>query len=190
MAVTDESRSQFAIIVLSGTLNFKIKDAHSEARFPLINTAVARAHHDASSRLSFAAEINHGVRDRRIALDRISSGPEKQVARRQILQFEGIVLLTEARLDTSCTSQPKVMMDATALSWGWGMVTQMAPASAKSFASGAAKRLVKALVKLLFFCVKLMAILLLLPSRISLPWESANLLALQLGSESATSSLG
>jgi len=70
------------------------------------------------------------------------------------------------------------------------MVTQMAPASAKSFSSGAAKRLVKALVKLLFFCVKLMAILLLLASRISLQWESANLLALQLGSESATSSLG
>src|SRR5438477_10064151 len=101
MAVTDESRSQFAIIVLSGTLNFKIKDAHSEARFPLINTAVARAHHDASSRLSFAAEINHGVRDRRIALDRISSSPEKEVARLQIFQFICVVLLYGDCLDSS-----------------------------------------------------------------------------------------
>ncbi len=83
-----------------------------------------------------------------------------------------------------------VLAWATPLTLGWVMVTQTAPASAKSFSSGAAKRLVKALVKLLFFCVKLMAILLLLASRISLPWESANRLALQLGSESATSSLG
>src|SRR5713101_7607888 len=84
----DESRPQFAFSVCFPPLNLEIENADTESRLALINAAVACADHHPVPGFLFAAKINHRVRNRRIALDGISSGPEKQVARLQIFQFE------------------------------------------------------------------------------------------------------
>src|SRR4029077_6914518 len=69
VTVTHEGRAQFAFVAFSGALNLKIEDAYPIARLALINSAVACAHHDASSGFAFPAEINHRVGNRRIAFD-------------------------------------------------------------------------------------------------------------------------
>src|SRR5437899_1337581 len=56
-------------------------NAYTVAGFPLINTSLACADHHAVPGFLFAAKINHCVRDRWVALDRIGAGPEKQIAR-------------------------------------------------------------------------------------------------------------
>src|SRR4051812_1513153 len=86
--VTDKGRSQFSFAVCFAALNFEIENADAKARFALVNAAVARADHHAVAGFLFAAEINHRVRDRRVTIDRIGAGPEKKIARLQIIQFE------------------------------------------------------------------------------------------------------
>ncbi len=81
MPVTDECRSQFSIVRLSVSLHFEIENAYTVAGFALIDPTVARADHHAVPGFLFAAKINHRVRDRWVALDRIGAGPEKQIAR-------------------------------------------------------------------------------------------------------------
>src|SRR5947208_12315121 len=61
--------------------HFEIEHAHAESLLTLISPAVTRTDHDAGTSFFFASKVDHGVRDRRIALNRISTGPEEQVAR-------------------------------------------------------------------------------------------------------------
>src|SRR5690349_2820232 len=81
VAVTDECRPQFALAVRFPVLDFEIENADTIARFSLINPAIARTDHHAVAGLLLASDINHRVSDRRIALDRVSAGPEKKIAR-------------------------------------------------------------------------------------------------------------
>ena len=94
VAVPNECRSRFSIVRFSVSLHFEIENAHAVAGFPLINTSIACADHYAVTSFLFAAEINHCMRNRRIALDRIGPCPEKQIARLQVFQFKSVVLLT------------------------------------------------------------------------------------------------
>src|SRR5919197_4061996 len=109
MSVADERRPQFAVVVFRAR-DFEIEHADSVARLPLVNTAVARTDHDTVARFLFASEINHGVRNRRVALDRISAGPEEQVARLKVFQLERVVLATEHRLEFSGAPEPNVLL--------------------------------------------------------------------------------
>src|SRR2546423_13481116 len=81
--VADESRMHLAILNLTfvRARHFEIEHTHSESLLTLVRPAVARADHDAGTGLLLASKIDHGVCDRWIALNRISPGPEEQVAR-------------------------------------------------------------------------------------------------------------
>lgn len=110
VAVTDEGRPQFTVAIRVPVLNFEIKNADAEARFALINTAVARADHHALPGFLFAAQIDHRVGDRRIALYRVGSCPKQQVARFQVLQFERIILFAHDGLEEPCPAKPDVLL--------------------------------------------------------------------------------
>src|SRR2546430_1496768 len=49
------------------------------------------------------------MRNRRIALDRISAGPKKQIARLQVFQFKRVVLLTQDRLKLTDPANPGIL---------------------------------------------------------------------------------
>jgi hypothetical protein len=88
VSVADKLRLEFAVPIFLWVRNRKIKDADAETRFALIDAPVAGADHDAFSGFLFSAKVNHCVGDRRIAIDRVSARPKKQIAGPQILQFE------------------------------------------------------------------------------------------------------
>jgi hypothetical protein len=89
--------------------NFEIENADTEARLALINPTVAGADHDAISGFLFATKINHRMCDRRIALDRISARPEKQIAGFEIVQFERVIFLAHDRLECFRVAQPGIL---------------------------------------------------------------------------------
>lgn len=110
VTVTDESRPQFALSVCFTVLDFEIENADPETGFALINAAIARANHYPLSCFLFATQINHRVRDRRIALDRIGSRPKKQVAGFQILQFERVILFAHDGFEEPCAAEPDILL--------------------------------------------------------------------------------
>ena len=81
--VANESRVHVTIfsLIFVGARHFEIEHAHAESLLTLISPAVTRTHHDAGTGFLLASKVDHGVRDRWIALNRISTGPEEQVAR-------------------------------------------------------------------------------------------------------------
>src|SRR5439155_26321838 len=81
--VANKSRVHLAILDLTlvRPRHFEIEHAHPESLLTLISPPVARTDHDADTGFLLAPKIEHGVRDRWIALNRISPGPEEQVAR-------------------------------------------------------------------------------------------------------------
>ena len=110
MALAHKDRLQFAIAVFVPARNVEIEHAHTVARFPLINAAVTRAYHNTSSSLLFAAKINHGVGYRRVALYRVGSGPEKQIAGLQVFQFERVLLLTQDGFKLPTSAEPDILL--------------------------------------------------------------------------------
>jgi len=90
--------------------HFEIEYADTKSLLALISAAVARAHHHPRTGFFFPSKVNHRMRDRGIALNCISTGPEEQVARFQIIEFKGIFFLTHHRLESSGPSQPDVLL--------------------------------------------------------------------------------
>src|SRR4029077_19202168 len=78
--VANKSRAHLAILDLTFVhpRHFEIEHAHSESLLTLISPTVTRADHDAGTGFLLASKIDHGVRDRWIALNRIGPGPEEQ----------------------------------------------------------------------------------------------------------------
>lgn len=111
MSVTNKSRMHFFVgrIFFFDPRHFKIEHAHSETLFPIVGPPVTRAHHHALARFFFSPEINHGVRDRRIALNRVSAGPEEKIARFQAIELESLLLPAHDRLDFAGVPQPDVL---------------------------------------------------------------------------------
>jgi hypothetical protein len=112
VSVADKSRTRFAVFAfpLICARHFEIEYAHTEALLVLVRPAITRTYHYACSRFLFAPQVNHRVRDRRIALNRISAGPKKKIARLQIIEFERILFLTHNRLEFARSSQPDVLL--------------------------------------------------------------------------------
>src|SRR6266576_3408021 len=71
VTITDKRRPHSPFLVCPSALNLEIEHAHAVARFTFINPAVACTDHDALTVFLLPTEINHRVRDRRIAFDRI-----------------------------------------------------------------------------------------------------------------------
>jgi hypothetical protein len=57
-----------------------------------------------------AAEIKHGVRDRRIALDAVGARPKKKIAWDQLVELEGVVVSAVDRLEGSGFAQPDILL--------------------------------------------------------------------------------
>src|ERR1043166_9464885 len=94
MSVADESRRQSSFISLPRARDFEIEHADSIPRLTFVGPSIARTYHDPLVGSLLAPEINHGVRNRRIAFDSVSPRPESQIARSEFLQFKGIVVST------------------------------------------------------------------------------------------------
>lgn len=77
MPVTDEPRLRFGIVTIFRSRHFEIEYTYSEPLLILVSATIARSDHDPPARFLFPAEINHGVRDRGIALNRVSASPEQ-----------------------------------------------------------------------------------------------------------------
>jgi len=88
--VAYESRTGFAILnfALVRTGHFKVEHAYSEALLALVSATVAGTHHYAHAGFLLPSQVNHRVRNRRVALNGIGAGPEQQIARFQIIKFE------------------------------------------------------------------------------------------------------
>ena len=110
VAVTDKRWLQSALSVFFRARDCEIKHTNAEARFALINASIACAYHDPISGLLFAAKVDHGMRNWRIALNRISAGPEKQVAGLEILEFKRIVLHAQDRLELAGPTEPNILL--------------------------------------------------------------------------------
>lgn len=110
MTVTDKVRAQPSFIGFRGLWNFEIKNAYPVTRLAFVGPPIARAHHDALVRPFFATEINHGVRDRRIALDAVGAGPEEKIAGNQFFEFECVFLTAIHRFERSRLAQPNVLL--------------------------------------------------------------------------------
>ena len=50
------------------------------------------------------------MRDRRVAFDGVSAGPKKQVARLECIEFKGIRIAAENRLEFSRLAQPDILL--------------------------------------------------------------------------------
>src|SRR2546423_12937347 len=109
MAVADERGLQLAVPIFIRPRKVEIENTHAVARFALIDAAVTRPDHHAIPAFLFATEINHRVRNGRVAVDRIRAGPEKEIAGLQIFQLERIVPAANHRFEFSGATQPDVL---------------------------------------------------------------------------------
>ena len=109
-AVADKGWTEFCIVARRGRRGFEIEDADAEALFAFISPAVTRTSHNAFVASFFSAEVNHGVRDWRIAFDGVSAGPKQQVARLERIEFKGIRIAAENRLKFSGLAQPDILL--------------------------------------------------------------------------------
>ncbi len=87
-APTDKNWTEFGVGAGRWWRQFKIKHADAKALFSIVCTTVARSDHDALFRPLFASQINHRVRDRRIAIDAVGAAPEEQIARLERIEFK------------------------------------------------------------------------------------------------------
>ena len=110
MAVAYERWTRPSFLGLGRARDLEIENAHAVARFTLVRSTVAGPHHDALPRSLFAAKINHRMRDRRIALDAVRPGPEKEIARDKFLELEGVLLPAVHRPEASCFAQPDILL--------------------------------------------------------------------------------
>ena len=78
--IADKDWTDFGVAAFGWWRHFKIENADAPTLFAIIRAAVAGSDHDASIRSFFAAKVNHGVRDRRIAIDVVGAAPKQQVA--------------------------------------------------------------------------------------------------------------
>src|SRR5207244_4176428 len=79
-SVADKDRTDFGVTASWWWRHFEIENTDTPPLFAIICAAVAGSDHDALVRSFFAAEVNHGVRDRRVAIDVVGAAPEEQVA--------------------------------------------------------------------------------------------------------------
>src|SRR5678815_3540742 len=91
--VTDEAATSCLARVFRGLSALKIEHAHAPPRFATISSSVTRADHHTLTAPFFRPKINHTVSHRRIALDRVSARPEKQITRLQRIELEALLLL-------------------------------------------------------------------------------------------------
>ena len=108
--VTHKCRLQFAVAVFLRTRDSEIENAHAIPRFALIDATITGADHHPLAGFLFAAQVNHRVSNRWIAIDGVSAGPEKKIARLQIFQLERIILSTDHRLEFSGAPKPDVLL--------------------------------------------------------------------------------
>lgn len=87
VSISDEYRMQLGFSVAARAMHVEIEYTDAVARLALVDAAVTRPNHDAIAALFFATDIDHGVSDRRVALDRIRAGPEENIARPQIVEL-------------------------------------------------------------------------------------------------------
>ena len=69
-----------------------------------------RADHNSLVRAHLASKIDHGLSDIGVATDSVSAGPEKQIARRQCIQFKSVVALCKHGLKVSSFAHPNVLL--------------------------------------------------------------------------------
>lgn len=110
MTVTDECWTEPGFKCLTGRRKFEIENADAVTRFAAITSPVARADHDSMIGPLFAPEINHRVRNRRVALDFVSACPKKQIARFKVRKLEGLFFATNHGLELSRFAQPGILL--------------------------------------------------------------------------------
>src|SRR5947207_2565116 len=110
MPVTDECWTEPGFKCLTGRRKLEIENADAVTRFAAISSSVARADHDPVIGPLFASEINHRVRNRRVALDFVSACPKKQIARLKLRQLEGLFLAANHCLELSRFTQPRILL--------------------------------------------------------------------------------
>ena len=110
MPIADKIRRHPSLICLGRLRNFEIEDADAIPRFALVSSPVTRAHHNSLIRSFFAAEINHGVGDGRVALDVVGPGPKKKIPGDKLVQLEGVLLATVDRLEIPGFTQPDILL--------------------------------------------------------------------------------
>lgn len=80
-SVTDKRRARPVFGFRSEPRHFEIENAHAKPGLAFISAAIARTDHDPMIGGFFASDINHSVRDRRVAVDVVCAGPKKKIAR-------------------------------------------------------------------------------------------------------------
>lgn len=90
MSITNKSRMRFAVLDFTfiRTRHFEIEYTYAEALLILVGPAITRAYHYAPPGLLFSPQVNHRVRNRRIAFNRIGASPKQEIARLQIVEFK------------------------------------------------------------------------------------------------------
>lgn len=110
MSITDKGRAESLFISDRRGRDFEIENAHTVTRFAPIRSAVTRADHNSMAGAFFSTKIDHRVGDGRIALDIVGARPKEKIARRELRQFEAVVLATNHRFEFSRLSQPGVLL--------------------------------------------------------------------------------
>ena len=108
--VTDKHRRQLVIRLGTRRRNFEIKNADAEMLLPFVTATVARADHNAMIGCLFATEINHGVSDGRVTIDKISPGPKEEIARFERVELEAVVTMREHGLEIAGLAHPDVLL--------------------------------------------------------------------------------
>ena len=89
--------------------DFKIEDADAKPRLTLVSSAVACPNHDTLVRRLFPAQINHGVRYRRVTINLVSARPKQKIARFERVQLERVLAPAKNRLELSRFADPDVL---------------------------------------------------------------------------------
>jgi hypothetical protein len=90
--------------------DFEVKYTYAISRFALICSPVTGANHDPLPVAFFATQINHGMSDRRVALNAVGTSPEKEIAGYQFIKFEGVFSAAVYGFEGSRFTQPDILL--------------------------------------------------------------------------------
>lgn len=111
MAVADEAGAvPFRSLRQGKAGELEIVDAHPVTTGPVVAAPFAGADHDPLPVAHLAAEVDHHMGHRRVALDVVGAGPEKKIARLEVVEFERLVAGADDRLEVALLPDPGIKL--------------------------------------------------------------------------------
>src|SRR5262249_10543800 len=110
LSVADKDGADFGVAAIGWWRHFKIENANPPTLFSIVGTTIAGSNHHPLFGSLFSPQINHGVRDRRVAIDVVGATPKEQIAGLKRIELECILVAAQYRIEISRFTHPDILL--------------------------------------------------------------------------------